>query len=162
MGNQEDLTPSVPLDRGKKDLKSPLLRGDLGGLERRTMLISKNKSHIPYDPRLKERARELRKNMTAAEKKLWLEYFRGHDLRFQRQKPIAHFIVDFYCSSAGLIIEIDGDGHYTEFGKGYDEERTSVLAKYGLRVIRFTNDDVMNRFDGVIKEIEKRLPTGEG
>jgi very-short-patch-repair endonuclease len=121
------------------------------------MLISKNKAHIPYDPRLKDRARELRKNMTAPEKKLWNDYLRDHRLTFLRQKPIAFFIADFYCSHAKLVIEIDGDSHFNEFGKGYDEDRTTVLEEYGLRVLRFTNEDVMSRFDGVVEIIEKEV-----
>jgi len=121
------------------------------------MLISKNKSHIPYDPRLKERARELRKNMTIAEKKLWNGYLRRHELMFCRQRPIDYFIVDFYCSRAKLVIEIDGDSHYSEFGKGYDADRSAVLEGYGLRVIRFSNEDVLKSFEGVVEEIEKML-----
>ena len=121
------------------------------------MLISKNKSHIPYDPRLKNRARELRKNMTAAEKKLWNRYLRGHRLTFHRQKPIGFFIADFYCSKARLIIEVDGDSHYTEFGKGYDKDRTAIIEGFGLRVIRFSNEDVLKNLDGVVELIEKEL-----
>lgn len=111
--------------------------------------------HIPYKPELTAKARELRKNMTPAEKKLWYKFLRGYHYRFLRQKPIDRYIVDFYCPQLLLVIEIDGETHYTEEGKIYDEERTSVLESYGLRIIRFTNKEVLNNFEGACQEIEK-------
>ena len=68
------------------------------------------------------------------------------------------FIVDFYCAALKLVIEIDGDSHFTEEGKEYDEERTKVLEGYGLRVLRFTNEEVMNCFESVCEEIENLIP----
>ena len=110
--------------------------------------------HLPYNPELVERAKELRKNMTPAEKKLWYEYLRNFKHRVLRQRPINHFIVDFYCPALKLVIEIDGKHHFTEEGKSYDEERRKILERYGLREIRFRNDEVINEFDRVCKEIE--------
>ena len=75
--------------------------------------------------------------------------------RFLRQRPIDHFIVDFYCRELKLIIEIDGESHFTPIGKGYDAERTAILEGYGLRVIRFLNIDVMENMKGVCSEIHK-------
>lgn len=112
---------------------------------------------LPYNPKLNDRARELRRNMTEAEKKLWYEYLRQHRLTFHRQKPIDQFIVDFYCSSEQLVIEIDGGQHYTPDEKIYDQKRTAVLEGYGLSVLRFTNDDVMKNFEGVCQMIEQRI-----
>jgi adenine specific DNA methylase Mod/very-short-patch-repair endonuclease len=114
--------------------------------------------HLPYNPELVERAKELRKNMTPAEKKLWYEYLRNFKHRVLRQRPINHFIVDFYCPALKLVIEIDGEHHFTEEGKSYDEERRKILEKYGLREIRFRNDEVINEFDRVCKEIERIPP----
>ena len=71
-----------------------------------------------------------------------------------RQRPIDNFIVDFYCAALGLVIEIDGDSHFTEEGKVYDAERTSVLEGYGLRVVRFTNVEVFQEFEGVCWRLE--------
>jgi very-short-patch-repair endonuclease len=105
--------------------------------------------HLPYNSTLIARARELRKNMTAAEKKLWYGYLRTFKFKVFRQRPIDHFIVDFYCPSLKLVIEIDGDSHFTDEGKEYDRERTQRLEGYGLRVVRFTNQQVLQDFEGV-------------
>jgi len=110
--------------------------------------------HLPYNPELVARARELRKHMTPAETKLWHGFLRHFRHRVLRQRPIDHFIVDFYCPALKLVIEIDGEQHYTEEGKGYDAERDAILQGYGLRVIRFRNEEVLNDFERVCKEIE--------
>ena len=118
------------------------------------MSLNKSDFHLPYNQQLVIRAKQLRKNATIPEKKLWHEYLRFCKPRFLRQRIIDHFIVDFYCASCKLVIEIDGDTHFTEEGQKYDHERTKILEGYGLRVIRFTNDEVLNSFDSVCTEIE--------
>ena len=117
--------------------------------------LLKTNFHLPYNPLLVERAKQLRKNLTAAEKKLWNEYLNNLKFRFLRQRPIDNFIVDFYCAALKLVIEIDGDSHFTTEAKEYEEARTKVLEGYGLKVIRFTNDEVMNNLEGVCQQIEK-------
>jgi very-short-patch-repair endonuclease len=104
------------------------------------------------------RAKQFRQNPTVAEKKLWQEYLRNFKFRILRQRPIDRFIVDFYCAALKLVIEIDGDSYFTEEGKEYDEQRTKVLEGYGLQVIRFTNEEVMNYFESVCGEIENLIP----
>ncbi len=111
--------------------------------------------HIPYNRELKQRAAKLRKNMTDAEQLLWQRYLRHHTAIFHRQKPLDYFIADFYCSKALLVIEVDGDSHFTDEGQGYDRERTERLARYGIAVIRFTNDEVLKNISGVCQEIER-------
>jgi very-short-patch-repair endonuclease len=111
--------------------------------------------YIPYNPALKDRARELRNNMTAAERKLWHEFLRGHHLRWLRQKPLGNYIVDFYCSEKQLVIEVDGDSHFTADAQEYDAQRTDFLNGYGLKVIRFTNNDVQQQFEAVCTSIEE-------
>jgi very-short-patch-repair endonuclease len=113
--------------------------------------------HLPYNRNLITKAKELRKNMTSAEKKLWYEYFRTFPLRVLRQKPIDHFIVDFYCAKLKLVIEVDGDSHFTDDGIKSDRRRTEILEGYGLTVIRFTNDEVLHDFDAVCQKIESFL-----
>jgi adenine specific DNA methylase Mod/very-short-patch-repair endonuclease len=113
--------------------------------------------HLPYNPDLKERARELRKNMTEPEKKIWYEYLRNFKYQVLRQKPLDNYIVDFYCPELKLVIEIDGDTHFTEDRKVYDEERTRILEGYGLKIIRFLNTDIMRNLAGVVQEIEKEI-----
>jgi len=110
---------------------------------------------LPYNPKLTERARELRKNMTSAEKELWYHYLRYHRLTFHRQKIIENYIVDFYCSKALLVIEIDGDSHFTSEAIEYDSNRTAILEAYGIQVIRFTNYEVINCFERVCLKINE-------
>jgi very-short-patch-repair endonuclease len=110
--------------------------------------------HLPYNPQLVERAKYLRKNMTIAEQKLWKNYLKNFKYRVLKQRPIDHFIVDFYCPSLKLVIEIDGDSHFTDDAIIYDQARSEKLKGYGLQIIRFTNQDVLDNFEGVCEIIE--------
>lgn len=110
-----------------------------------------------YDKKLKSRADELRKNMTQQEWNLWYFYLKGHRLKWYRQRIIDRFIVDFYCHAAKLVIEIDGKQHYTEQGIAYDAERTQVLQEYGLKVLRYTNQQLECNFQEVCWDIERNL-----
>lgn len=110
-----------------------------------------------YDKKLKSRADELRKNMTQQEWNLWYFYLRSHRLKWYRQRIIDRFIVDFYCHAAKLVIEIDGKQHYTDQGIVYDTERTQVLQGYGLKVLRYTNQQLVDNFQEVCWDIERNL-----
>ena len=112
---------------------------------------------LDYNRKLIPRAKELRKNMTVQERRLWYDFLRNLPIRFQRQKTIDHFIVDFYCHQAKLVIEIDGSQHNSESGLAYDAERTAVLEGLGLTVIRFPNHDVDHNFETVCKTISRTL-----
>jgi len=103
---------------------------------------------------LQERAKELRKNMTPQEKHLWYDYLSKHTKRWYRQRIIDNYIVDFYCSTAKLVVEIDGPQHYSEDGIEYDARRTEILNLHGLRVLRFSNHEVDAHFDDVCKAID--------
>jgi len=107
-----------------------------------------------------ERAKNLRKNMTPAEKVLW-QYLRNHQINgfyFRRQHPIKRFIADFYCSKADLIIEVDGGIHNNPEVYEHDLNRTAELEKLGIKVIRFTNEEIFNDIDGVLEKIKSYLP----
>jgi len=108
---------------------------------------------------LKLKARALRKNMTEPEKKLWFQYLHKSPIKFLRQKPIGNYIADFYCSSKKLIIELDGDSHFLdEEALRKDKEREEFLTKkYSLKILRFSNHEVMKEFEGVCEAIEKTL-----
>ncbi|BCL79948.1 endonuclease [Ktedonobacteria bacterium brp13] len=106
-------------------------------------------------------AQDLRRNMTEQEKRLWYCFLRHHSLRFQRQKVIDPFIVDFYCAHAHLCIELDGDQHYTEEGLLYDAKRTRILNRYSLQVVRFSNSDVNNNFAAVCMSIDNEVKKQE-
>ena len=106
-------------------------------------------------PEIEKRARELRQQMTPAEDRLW-KHLRGDQLKglyFRRQHPVGHFILDFYCATCKLVIEVDGEIHQCR--QEEDEARTEVLMSYGYTVIRFKNDEVMNEIESVIHQIEQ-------
>ena len=109
----------------------------------------------PYNKKLKQASRDLRNNMTEAEKLLWskLRYKQILGLQFYRQKPILNFIVDFYCPSANLVIECDGGQHYTDEGLKADRNRDQTLGELGLKVLRFDNRQVLQEVDAVIQAI---------
>ena len=99
--------------------------------------------------------------MTDAEKALWVKLRRKqlNGLQFYRQKPLGNSIVDFYCPTAQLVIEVDGGQHYEENGAIRDGLRDRYLESLGLRVLRFSNLDVLSNTDGVIAAIVQHLET---
>ena len=92
---------------------------------------------LRYRADLVPRARQLRDEQTDQERRLWYGYLRKTTLRFQRQKPIGDYIVDFYCHAAKLVVEIDGWHHFTEEGRDHDRNRTRFLESQGLLVLRY-------------------------
>ena len=110
---------------------------------------------LPRNRSLKQPARELRKNMTDAERKLWAYIRRKqiHGRQFYRQFVIGNYIVDFYCPKAKLVIEVDGGQHFTEEGKESDRNRDLYLERLALRVLRFNNREVLTNIEGVVHEI---------
>ena len=95
----------------------------------------------------------MRREATPAEKRLWILFLRDLPEKFTRQKPLGSYIADFYCESCGVVVEIDGDSHFTAAGTRRDIARDASLTERGLRVLRFTNQDVMERFEAVCLEI---------
>ena len=109
---------------------------------------------LNYEHKNIEFAKKMRKDPTAQENHLWYDFLAKYKPRFQRQKPIDKFIVDFYCSKAKLIIEIDGAQHYSEKGMKKDEIRTEKLAERDLIVIRIPNWQINNNFNRVCEYID--------
>ena len=107
------------------------------------------------------RAKEMRKDMTPQERKLWYLFLRRYPVKIYKQRIIESFIVDFYCAPAKLVIEIDGSQHYTAQGLAYDKERSQVLTGYQLKVLRFSNHEIDTQFPEVCEKIhqviQKRL-----
>ena len=112
---------------------------------------------VPYRRALKARAQSLRRDSTPAERKLWFEFLRDLPVRFTRQKPLGHYIADFYCASRLLVIEIDGDSHFSPEGIARDGARTAALEAQGIRIVRVTNLEVMDQFEGVCQRIMEVL-----
>lgn len=133
---------------------TPLIRGEVNGVDRGVKLLEK---YIPFNPKLKERAKELRKNQTPFEKKLWygaLSSKSFENLKWTRQKPIDNYIVDFFCNELLLAIEIDGETH---IDKKYDGNRTKVLSSYGINVIRYTNQEISKNLEGVLEDLKNKI-----
>jgi very-short-patch-repair endonuclease len=108
---------------------------------------------IPYNPRLKHLARELRKNSTLSEVLMWQNIkgkCYGHE--FHRQVPIDEFIVDFYCHELKLAIEIDGQTHDYNFEK--DDTRQQRLESFGIKVVRFSDYDVKRNMNDILRALE--------
>ena len=97
--------------------------------------------------------------MTDAERKLWGKIRKDNvkGKRFYRQKILGNYIVDFYCASAKLVIELDGGQHYKKDGKEKDSIRDAYLASEGIKVIRFSDLDVLKNLDGVLQRIYENI-----
>ena len=109
-----------------------------------------NSSLTPY-------ARELRKNMTKEERKLWYEFFRGLPLPVHRQFVIGNYILDFYCDRTKTAIELDGSQHYEDKAQEKDRERDAFLASHGITVLRYSNYEISRNFRGVCEDIAKHF-----
>ena len=109
---------------------------------------------IPKDNSQLENAWRLRREMTPRERKLWYLFLRQYPVKIYKQRIIGRFIVDFYCASAKLVIEIDGSQHYEPQGMAYDAERSAFLSALDLEVYRFSNRDIDRDFRGVCEQID--------
>ena len=105
-------------------------------------------------------ARSLRKHMTDMERRLWYGFLRGLPVTVNRQKIIGSCIVDFYCASAGLVIELDGGQHYSDEGLEADRLRDEALRSRGLTVLRYTDREVGTEFQAVCEDILRHLEAG--
>ena len=114
---------------------------------------------LRYDPKLKEIARGLRKRMTDGERALWkrLRAKQMGGVQFYRQKPIGHYIVDFYAPGVKLVIEIDGSQHKEEMSTEKDRVRDACMEKTGLKVLRFNSREVLKETDAVMEVIYQNV-----
>ena len=109
---------------------------------------------IPKDNSQLENARRLRREMTPHERKLWYLFLRKYPVKIYKQRIIGRFIVDFYCASANVVIEVDGSQHYEVQGLTCDVERSQFLTALGLEVLRFSNREIDRDFRGVCTQID--------
>ena len=112
---------------------------------------------IPYNKKLVSNAQLLRKNMTPEEKHLWYDLLKRLPITVKRQHNIENYIVDFYIPSKKVVIELDGIQHLTEENRELDAQRDLELSKWGITVLRYTNDRIRLQFDLVAVDILKRL-----
>jgi very-short-patch-repair endonuclease len=110
---------------------------------------------LSYRENLKKPSRQLRHSMTDTERFLWskLKMKQLNGYQFYRQKPIGNYIVDFYCPSAKMVIEVDGSQHFYKDGLEHDKERDAYINSLGLTVLRFTNIEVLTNMQGVFDKI---------
>ena len=113
------------------------------------------------NPKLRGNAQKLRREMTKEERRLWYDFLKRIPVTVNRQKVIGPYIVDFYCASAKLVIELDGSQHYEDEGLASDRERDHMLNQLGITVVRYSNDEVSRNFDGVCEDILRRLTLAE-
>ncbi|MEQ8583995.1 MAG: endonuclease domain-containing protein [Marinoscillum sp.] len=114
---------------------------------------------IPYNPKLKELARQLRNNSTKSEIRLW-QYLKGKQMMgydFHRQKPLLEYIADFYCYELELVIELDGYTHNFEEVLARDETKQKALENLGLTIIRFADPEVLHDINNVLRTIENYI-----
>ena len=104
-------------------------------------------------------SQSLRKDMTLEEKRLWYDFFKKLPITINRQKVIGKYVVDFYCASAKIVVELDGSQHYEEKAQIKDKERDAFLSSLGLKVLRYSNYDLDKNFDGACKDILKHINT---
>ena len=109
------------------------------------------------NPQLKRNAQKLRREMTKEERHLWYDFLKTLPVTVNRQKVIGAYIVDFYCASAKLVIELDGSQHYEDMGAASDLVRDDALNRLGLTVVRYSNADINRNFDGVCADLLRRL-----
>ena len=114
---------------------------------------------LSYNSNLKQYSRQLRGNMTDAERCLWAKVrtkqLEGY--QFYRQKPIGDYIADFFCPRAKLVIKVDGSHHFSDEMTEYDRIRNEYLSSPGLRVLRFTNTEVLTNIEGVVERIVENM-----
>jgi len=116
------------------------------------------KDFLPFRKDLQEKARDIRKNINRPEAKLWYEILSNRKFlgyRFLKQKPVLDYIVDFFCSELKLGIEVDGESHIKQ--KEYDKMRTLNLNNIGIKLIRYSNADIMCNLEGVYLDLEKQV-----
>ena len=108
---------------------------------------------MKHDEKTLRNSQQLRRNMTKEERHLWYDFLKCYPVQFKRQWPVGHYIVDFYCSQAALVVELDGSQHCEPEAVEYDRRRTAYLDSQGLYVLRISNLDVMKNFRGVCETI---------
>ena len=114
------------------------------------MALPKNSNILPY-------AKQLRRNMTDHECKLWYLFLHKYPIKFSKQKIIGKYIADFYCHSAKLVIELDGSQHYEDDAEEYDKRRTAYFDSLGIHTMRFSNLDIDKQFKNVCEHIDNYI-----
>ena len=121
--------------------------------ERVTERVMKQKERVVKNLKMLETARNLRHTMTPQERKLWYAFLKDYPVKIYKQRIIESFVVDFYCASARLVIEIDGQIHFLNDQQYHDTCRDERISAYGLEILRVSNDDIDYHFPSVCNRI---------
>ena len=105
----------------------------------------------------RRRAQQLRKNLTKEERHLWYDFLKEYPVQFRRQYQVGPYYLDFYCYQASLAVELDGSQHMEPEGYAYDLKRTRFLGERGIKVLRFSNLDVLKNFEAVCEVIDTEV-----
>lgn len=145
------------MDAARHGRNLPLKGGGRSRSDREGVVLE---SRFSRTAAMSSRARNLRHDLTRAERKLWYALRRNqmNGFGFRRQHPVGSFVLDFYCPAARLAIELDG-GQHNEDTKRYDEKRSQWLATKGIKVLRFWNNEVLSNLEGVLSVIASVLAT---
>ncbi len=111
------------------------------------------------NPKLTKNAKVLRKSMTKEERHLWYDFFKTLPITVNRQKVIGHYIVDFYIASCRLVVELDGSQHFEGSQIAHDEKRDEYLTSLGIKILRYSNSDINQRFQEVCQDIWNHIDT---
>ena len=114
----------------------------------------KQKEHVVKNLKMLETARNLRHNMTPQERKLWYAFLKDYPVKIYKQRIIESFVVDFYCASARLVIELDGEIHSRTYQQNHDFSRDERIAAYGLEILRISNDNIDYQFSSTCRRID--------
>ena len=128
----------------------------MGFVKQNSDEVKMNKTN---NPKLTENAKKLRTNMTKEERHLWYDFLKGLPITVNRQKVIGKYIVDFYIASSKLVIELDGSQHYEDKGIENDVKREKFLTSLGIKVLRYSNLDINQRFEVVCQDILNNINT---
>ena len=112
---------------------------------------------IPYNKRIVSNSKVLRKNMTPEEKHLWYDFLKKLPCTVKRQHVIENYIVDFYIAEKKIVIEVDGKQHLMPEHKEIDFQRDSMLANWGIKVLRYSNESIRDNFQNVVDDILKNI-----
>lgn len=112
---------------------------------------------LPRNNDLVKHAEDLRKNLTYPERKLWYSFLCNYPIPFRYQKIIGSYIVDFFCKKVRISIELDGESHYEQKQRKYDQTRTTYLEMLEIKELRFTNYEIQHNFDGVCEVIHREV-----
>ncbi len=118
--------------------------------------VEMNKTH---NAKLTSNAKTLRKNMTKEERHLWYDFLKTLSVTVNRQKVIGNYIVDFYIAASKIVIELDGSQHYEDKGIESDKKRDEFLNSLGIKVLRYSNLDINQRFESICEDILNEINT---